>query len=84
MLREGMTTHGNRAGCIQQARDESIPKSVVLKHCGLKSSYDTNESSYDSVDYASDSQVRAAGDGCYARSLNFCIFLDWSPCGRVG
>lgn len=57
VLREGMTTHGNRAGCIQQARDESIPKSVVLKHCGLKSSYDTNESSYDSVDYASDSQV---------------------------
>lgn len=53
----GMTTHGNRAACIQRSRDVKIPQSVVLKHCGLRSSNDSNENSYDSVDFSSDSQV---------------------------
>jgi hypothetical protein len=40
------------------ARNNGIPDSVVLKHCGMKSSGDTNASSYDNaVDFESDAQV---------------------------
>lgn len=58
VLSAGLTTHGNRAGCMHRSRSHGIPDSVALKHCGMKSSGDTNASSYDhSIDFESDAKV---------------------------
>ena len=51
---EGLSSHGNRAACVQRSLNAGIPRNVVMKHCGLSTASGGNDHNYDSVDFVSD------------------------------
>ena len=56
-MKEGLTTHGNRAGCITHARSAGISDPPIQARCGLARSSREQIDEYDSVTWESDSKV---------------------------
>lgn len=69
-MKEGLTTHGNRAGCITHARGAGISDPPIQARCGLARSSRDQIDEYDSVTWESDSKVKFVWlllNGCTCR-----------------